>query len=415
MASWRTFLRRLPQRIWFRLALFTAIAVLLALVAGVVGPLLPSSASLEFGQGSLSTILEILATSMLAVTTFSLAAMVSAYAAAAARGTPRATQLLIADRTSQNALASFLGSFVFAIVGIVSLSTGYYGEQGRTILYFGTLVVIAVVVLTLMQWISHLTGFGRMADVIDRVESAATDAACEHARRPTLGGAAEVAVPEAVTVVGSDRVGSLTGISVSQLQEVAEESDLRIHVAAIPGTAVDFGTTLAHVEGAISDDVRERVAAAFRVEDHRTFEQDPRLGCVALSEIASRALSPSTNDPGTAIEVLNAVQRVFTLVINTAPDEEVEYDRVHVPRTAFSDLVEDAFRPIARDGAALIEVGLRLQSVLGALADIARGGDVATLHAASHHAEARAVEVLAFAGDVELLRRHADDARSSGH
>ncbi len=381
------------------------------MVAGMVGPYLPDAVSVEFGQDSVENILQILATSMLAVTTFSLTAMVSAYASAAARGTPRATQLLIADRTSQNALSSFLGSFVFAIVGIVALSTGYYGEQGRVILYFGTLVVIAVVVGTLMQWISHLTGFGRMADVIDRVETAASDAACEYARRPRLGGAAHVDVPAGAEAVASTEAGCLTGISMNVLQSVAADANLRLHVATIPGVAVDHGAVLAYVEGSLSDQQRDRVKGAFRIENHRTYEQDPRLGFVALAEIASRALSPSTNDPGTAIEVLNAIQRVFTQVLTTQAEEGVEFSRVHVPETAFADLVEDAFRPIARDGAPMVEVDLRLQSVLEALVRIAPPAAREALTKTSHDAETRAIAGLSSAVDADLVREQSLRAR----
>ena len=93
VSGWRTFLRRLVRKIWFRLALFATVALALALVARLIGPLLPDSFAPELGQGSVRTLLQILASSMLVVTTFSLTAMVSAYASAAVLGTPRATQL----------------------------------------------------------------------------------------------------------------------------------------------------------------------------------------------------------------------------------------------------------------------------------------------------------------------------------
>jgi uncharacterized membrane protein len=41
-----------------------------------------------------------------------------------------------------------------------------------------------------------------------------------------------------------------------------------------------------------------------------------------------------------------------------------------VPPFAFPDLLEDLFRPIARDGASTIEVGIRLQKALAALQHI---------------------------------------------
>ncbi len=69
----------------------------------------------------------------------------------------------------------------------MALSTSYYTEQGRTILFVSTLVVVAIVVVTLLRWISHLSTFGRMADVIDRVENAAGDALEMYAHSPTMG------------------------------------------------------------------------------------------------------------------------------------------------------------------------------------------------------------------------------------
>ena len=425
--GWRTILGRLKGRIWFRLALFATVALALALVARWIGPLLPSGYTPDLGQDSVRTILQILASSMLVVTTFSLTVMVSAYASAAAVGTPRATQLLIQDQTSQNALSSFLGSFVFAIVGIAALSTGYYGDQGRIILYFGTLVVIAIVVITLLSWIHHLTGFGRPSDVIDRVERAATDAAVEFARQPYLGGApevaasaglapgdvasADVALPSLVPVV-ADRVGILTGIGIAELSEAAAEHGLKVHVRVLPGAAVNLGTTLAEVEGDVQEGTVGRMRRAFRLENHRTFEQDPRLGFIALSEIASRALSAAVNDPGTAIEVLNALQRVATRMLTTPQDSGVDHPSVHVQRVGFAEMLEDGFRPIARDGAGMVEVGLRLQRVLGALTVVAKDADVDAVRAASLVAERRAVAALTDPQDLELIRAAGSAARA---
>lgn len=61
--------------------------------------------------------------------------------------------------------------------------------------------------------------------------------------------------------------------------------------------------------GEIDPRIDRALSRAFTVERHRSFEHDPRLGLIALGEIASRALAPATNDPGTAVEVLNALLR----------------------------------------------------------------------------------------------------------
>lgn len=435
MASfdWRTYVERLPQRMWFRLVVFAVGALALVGVASAAGALLPTSAvAIDFGQDAALRILQILATSMLAVTTFSLTAMISAYAAAAQGTTPRATQLLIADRTSQNALSTFLGSFVFAIVGIVALSTDSFNDRGRSVLFLGTLFVIALVVATLLRWIHHLTGFGRVPDVIDRVERAATTAIRSYARDPHLGGVAPVAVPDGALEVVSDRVGYVTGVDIGRLQRVADEAGLTVHMDAMPGAFVGRGTSLARVVGALDEDAAAGVRGAFRVERHRTYEQDPRLGLIALAEIGSRALSPAVNDPGTAIVVLGAVERVVTELLTCEADDdagggnggggsgsgsdaEPRFPRVHVPMVALGDLVEDAFRPLARDGAGMVEVGLRVQRVLGDLVRVADEHEQREVFlAASGRARGRAVRGLSDPGDVALVEAAADEVRRGG-
>lgn len=358
------------RRVWFRAAAFTVAAIVFALIAGVAAPWLPFSPTLDLGQGSVDSLLQIVASSMLAVTTFSLATMVTVYSSASRIATPRATQLLIEDRTSQNVLSTFVGAFSFSLVGIIALSTGYYSDQGRTLLFVGTLVVILVIVVTLLRWIAYLADFGRMADIIDRVEEAARETLTTYAERPALGARAQKEIPDAGIPVFADEPGYVTHVDLAALERVGDAANVDIHVAATPGRVTDARTPLARVIGVLDDGGRTAIRRAFRVEGHRSFEQDPRIAVIALSEIASRALSPSTNDPGTAIEVLLSLERVFTAMLDQPVDDEVIHPHVWVTPVALEDLVEDGFRAIARDGAGMLEVVLRQQKVLAGLADV---------------------------------------------
>jgi len=366
--SLASFFLRLGRQVWVRAAIFTVIAVVVALAAGLLGPLLPFSFAIDLGQNAVGSLLQIIATAMLTVSTFSVTAMVTAFSSATTTATPRSTSLLIADPTSQNAVSTFVGAFAFSLVGIVALSTGYYTEQGRTILFVGTLVIIAIVVVTLLRWISHLATFGRMADVIDRVEKAATTALELYAASPALGARRSTGIPPHGTPVSATEVGYVTHVDVAALNRLATAHEVDIHVHAAPGRITDARVPLAFVAGAVDEAVTAGIRRAFRVEHHRTYEQDPRFGVIALTEIGSRALSAATNDPGTAIEVIAALQRVLTRALATEPRTEVDYERVFVTPPTLSEIVDDAVRPLARDGAADVEVQVRLQKCLASLA-----------------------------------------------
>ncbi|MFN3673402.1 MAG: DUF2254 family protein, partial [Bosea sp. (in: a-proteobacteria)] len=129
-SRWLWAVSQITRRMWFRASLFSILAVATALAAIVLAPSIPSDWPTKIGADAVDNILGIIASSMLAVTTFSLSTMVAAYAAATSNVTPRATRLVMEDTTTQNVLATFIGSFLYSLVGIIALSTGAYGGAG---------------------------------------------------------------------------------------------------------------------------------------------------------------------------------------------------------------------------------------------------------------------------------------------
>ena len=67
-----------------------------------------------------------------------------------------------------------------------------------------------------------------------------------------------------------------------------------------PGSFVGPGRPVAVIEGGRAIINAGKIAAALYIGNQRWFSTDPRFGLVVLAQIASRALSPGINDPGTA-------------------------------------------------------------------------------------------------------------------
>ena len=112
---------------------------------------------------------------------------------------------------------------------------------------------------------------------------------------------------------------------------------------------------------------------------------------MVLGEIASRALSPAVNDPGTAIDVIGTAVRLLTQWRRLAEREDDGGGRRPTAGAGrLCDVLEDVFRPIATDGASSFSVALRLQKAFGALyaeASAAPGLREALLAAAAEAAE----------------------------
>jgi len=405
---WR--LRDATRQLWFTVAVYSVVGIVTALSALVLDPLIPLDVSSKIGAEAVDRILGILASSMLAVTTFSIATMVQAFASAGSVATPRATQLLVEDRTAQRALATFIGTFVFSLVSIIALSTGAYGPSGRLVLFVVTLCVIALIIVTLLRWIDRLSKLGRVGETVDQVERATTAAIRARRKRPFLGGHSGIAVPKDARAVAASRIGYVDRIDMATLAAVAKDNKCDVHVHLLPGGFATPDRPLASLSRALDDEATDRVRKAFNVGGARSFDQDPRFGLIVLAEIASRALSPAVNDPGTAIDVIGTAVRV--LHEWSLPDEddaggEVEFPGVYVPPLTAQELVQDVFTPIGRDGASLVEVCIRLQKALRSVAAMDSPGLRAVATRQAREALERGEAQLTHAHDKERLREAA--------
>jgi uncharacterized membrane protein len=273
-----------------------------------------------------------------------------------------------------------------------------------------TIAVIALIVVTLLRWIDHLSQLGRVEETTKRVEEATLKAMDARLEAPYLGAnqfkAGDVPPNRTVTALTT---GYIQHIDVEALHDCAEEAEGDIYLTVLPGAFVHPGRPLIRIATAASptDELCERIRNCFSIGAERSFDQDPRFGLAVLSEIAIRALSPAINDSGTAIDVIGRLTRLLVRWAEGCrePGEaEVRYQRLHVPPLATADLFDDAFNLIARDGAEMIEVQLRLQKALMALAEL---GDTTFKECArgqSRLALSRAEEAMSSAQDKTRLR-----------
>ncbi|MBE9153809.1 DUF2254 domain-containing protein [Cyanobium sp. LEGE 06113] len=371
-------LNRLGEKLWAKPLLLCLVSLLGVWLAYLADRLAPGLLLPDISADTLETLLRIISSSMLVIAVFAAGSMLSAYASAGSTATPRALAVVVADDVSQYALSTFIGAFIFGIVALIAQMNGLYGRTGRFALFLLTLVVLAVVLLSFVTWVDRIARLGRVTNTIGRVEAVADLALQERARQPTLGGRllgpSPVVAPgaEAAQPVLASGVGYLQRIDLGALQLLAQAAEAEIQVLCLPGAFITPARALAQVEAqdSLPAEQLERIAQTFLIGDRRTFDDDPRFGLVVLSEIASRALSPAVNDPGTAIHVIGSVVRLLTdwaqtsLEESRAPASATRFGRLWLPELALEDLLEDGFAATARDGAASLEVGLRLQKGL---------------------------------------------------
>ncbi len=366
------------RRLWVRVLLMGALALAVIGLTQLVEPLIPADlAGSISGQGA-DRLLDLIANAMLAATIFSLTVMVSVFRSSASQWTPRIHRLIMEDPTTQNTLATFIGAYVYALTAIMLRELGVYGEQAF-VLFWTTVAVLVLLVLSLIRWTLHLQTFGSLIASTRQVEGIARMQFEARLARPCLGAhplADESEIPDAATQVRADETGYIQTIYQEALNAEAKNRGFDVYLVRTAGTFVIEGEVMAWIHdkedaGETRDDGKdfEEVLRAHIMQgDARTYHQDPRFGLMVLGEIGSKALSPGINDPGTAIDVITRLTRLLMSYHDEGTASETPaFDRLWVPPLSPAEMIENGFGALARDGSAVIEVQLHLQKAFAAL------------------------------------------------
>lgn len=385
------------------IALLSFVAVL---ASKLIGPVLPQSLGDLVGAGAVDRLLDIMASSMLAVTTFSLSVVVTVQRAISSQWTPRANRIQLEDGSSQLVLATFIGAFVYALTSIVLRSAALFDDRDILVLFVMTLLVLTLVVVVMLRWIVRLQTMGTLSDIADRIQRRTETALCDTLARPCLGAqplTSDTVVPVDAREVRAERSGYVAQVFAGVLEAEAKECGGTVYLLHGPGDYVRRGALLAHVTDArLEACVRAQVV----VGPMRDVEQDPGIGLRMLAEIASRALSPGVNDSGTAIDMIDRITWVLEAWRGpNEPEPASHLQHVFVPDADLTRLVSGPFGLIARDGAGVLDVQFALQSRLG---DLAKHHPDARIAEAARNlrqsAIRRAMEALSFDEDRDALR-----------
>lgn len=384
------FINRTRERLWVKPLASCVLSIAGALIAKLADYTQLAQIVPSVTVESVETLLSVMASGMLVIATFAVGSMVAAYGSASNTASPRSFALVIADDVSQHALSTFIGAFIFSIVGLIATKNGYFQHAGHFVLFILTIIVFMMVILTFVRWVDRIARLGRLGTTIEKVENATAEALKRRRDAPNLGGRPVESKYYAGLAIPTDSVGYLQHINIAALQTYAEQINGCIAVAVLPGSFIVPGRPLAYIdaESLASNDVDcSLITSAFLIDKERVFDDDPRFGLVVLSQIAARALSPAVNDPGTAIDILGILTRLFVgwkTQVGNEHTPEVIYDRVTVPELSIQEMFDDAFTAIARDGSGAVEVQIRLQKMLSILAAM---GDDAMRDAAIRHAQ----------------------------
>jgi len=294
---------------------------------------------------------------------------------------PRMLRNFIRDRITQFTLGSFVATFVYAILALVTIGPGSHGEFVPHLSITVTLALVVADVAILVVFIDHIAKSIQLPQVIASIASDLAHAIDSEGELPSADEAKAgpslsemlVRLDEDSGVVRAPRSGYLQYVSMSTLIDIARQSHAVIRLLHRPGHFVVEGQPLADVwPAAAAPGVARALGGAHATGPHRTLTQDLSFAVDQLVEIAIRALSPAVNDTFTALACIDWLGDGLGKIAERWRPAAVRRDasgrvRVITVTISFRRLVERAHDKIRQASRGMPAVMIRQ---LGALAKV---------------------------------------------
>lgn len=301
---------------------------------------------------------------------------------ASSQFSPRVLQTFLEDGATRSAIATFVGTFVYAMALLPEVrSEGAAGGRHLPALaVFLAFVLVIVSVAVFIRYMHRMAHSIRSVHVVRRVaqdgavnledlypEGASSEPEDDAEVRPPASRPSQL-------VRHGDEGGVVVAVDDAALLEIAIEHDAVIALVPYPGDfVVRRGPLLRVWSGCPIDEGALRRTIAFAEE--RTPQEDLAFALRQLVDIAERALSPAVNDPTTAVQALDRIADLMTALATRRFPSPNRLDaggrlRLILPRPSWDDLVHLAFDEIRHCGRGSIQVLRRMRAALEGIAPL---------------------------------------------
>jgi uncharacterized membrane protein len=287
---------------------------------------------------------------------------------------PRMLRNFMRDRGTQLTLGTFVATFVYAVLVLVSIGSTFVPHIGVTVTLGLTLIDLGV----LIYFIHHTAVMIQLPQVIasiasDLAEAIEVQGSGRQPGQPEAGPAAVELLARAESagaVLLAPASGYVQFIKHQSLVRLAEEANAVISLEHRPGHFVVRGHRIATVWPPEAEPwVRQALGRAHIVGPYRTLTQDVSFGIDQLVEIAIRALSAAVNDTFTALTCIDWLGDNLCKIVTGWHPARVYRDaqgfiRVIATEPAYDRLVQRSFEKIRESSMGVPAVMIRMLEAL---------------------------------------------------
>jgi len=288
---------------------------------------------------------------------------------------PRMLRNFVRDPGTQFSLGTFVASFCYAMIALVSVGGGPHGDFVPHLSITITLLMTLADVAVLIFFLNHIATMIQLPVVISNIATTLVNEVTAMEERASSFGVGTARGPsceelleklnESGAPIRTPRSGYLQVIRHDVLLKIATKANAVVQLPQRPGHFMVAGQVIATVwPPEAADAVAERLALGHVVGAYRTLPQDVSFGFDQLVEIALRALSPAVNDTFTGMTCVDWIADCLCRIYTTWRPQRIRRDaegniRVIAFQPDFERLVERTFDTIRQAAVGMPAIMIR--------------------------------------------------------
>lgn len=299
---------------------------------------------------------------------------------------PRLLRNFLRDRPNQVMLSIFMATFAYSAAGLytVGVVSGSRSEEFPRVAVSGAIALLFLSLGTVVVFADHLSHSVQIDAIMRRVERETLAVILAGARDVEDG---MVDAPPSAVSLRASRSGYVQTAHPESLLPVAVAHDCVVRLRRRVGEHIVEGSTIGWVwphdsSSPVPDAAvfEAAVDGAVGVGFERTRQQDVAIGIRQLVDVACKALSPAVNDPYTAVQAVDHMAVIFSVLARRRLGARVARDHaghvaVVVPSRRFGEYLGTMCGLVRRYGSREPTVALALLHLLEDCAE-ALDGDV---------------------------------------
>jgi uncharacterized membrane protein len=293
------------------------------------------------------SILNAIATGLISLTVFSFSMVMVVLNQAASNMSNRVLNNLIGNRFQQIVLGIYIGTIVFAFFLLTTIRDLDKGMSIPSLSIYTLMLLTIIDIFLFIYFIHYITQSVKYDVIVKRILNETRESLEEVCTADE--DKIDVDPDFEDVIIEAGKSGVYEGYHSQNLKKIVDENQCKLAFLYPKGYFVLEGTPIIKVNKQLDEDLQKKIRRSLYLVKNESINGNYFYGFRQLKEIAIKALSPGINDPGTAVESLNAITELLAYRLQKHTDREIKTENggvIYERGYTFEDLVKYTLWPV---------------------------------------------------------------------